>query len=347
MNSQTFRQRVVNFWEWFPAVAEELAPLLKSGTDISDAVAKFSEDVDEKLGGLSWVFGPGESDDRLSFTVTGEGQREKQLMSHYWLQFAVDLPGWDFYCSRQPSPREQLESLEIQVGETSVNTNDLQIACEVDEENKVVNISAWHEVFANIPEDGQYQILFLLLDEAVGEFGTQMQIGGIEVVPAANSIPLIELPEFLRQVWDKNDWQLLTPLEQYTTYRSPEPSDEFERADTIAGHTCVPNIMGEFLGNKGLLEENPLAGRGTELVYVKLDRAVLPEENELDARDKVEEALEAALAGLGYSVGAATGVAFSYLDLIIFDGEASLAAIQKAMSELQLDGHYEIKSFAD
>ena len=55
--------------------------------------------------------------------------------------------------------------LAVEVAGSSVDVQSLMVATHVDDENEVVNITAWHEVFENVDDNGRFQILYLLLDE--------------------------------------------------------------------------------------------------------------------------------------------------------------------------------------
>ena len=342
--SSTFRERVKEFWTWFPTVADSVAESVESG-DASEQLAEFMEAVRERVGGLSWVFGPGEAEGRLSFTVTGEGQKARQLLSHYWLSLGVDVPGWDFFCSRQPTPPDQLAELAVEVAGSDVDVETLMVATEVDEENEVVNIKAWHEAFENIEQEGRFQILFLLLDEALGEYGTQTKLGSIEFKHHPDAKPLAALPGYLSSLWLEQGWEDLSPLETYSGYQS-EPSEDFPRADTIAGYTLLPELVLGFLNSNGCLEEDPVEGTGAQYLYIQLDgEGADSREDPLEFRTSIEEEIAKRLTGGGFVVGGATGRDNSYIDLVIFDGSRSLAAIDEAMAEMQINGKYEIKPF--
>jgi hypothetical protein len=303
--------------------------------------------VRPKIGGLSWVFGPGKQDGRLSFTVTGEGQTARQLLSNFWLTQAVDIPGWEFYCSRQASSLEQLANSTIDVAGQSVDANSLMVATDVDEENETVNIKAWHPAFEAVEDMGRFQILYLLLDEALGEYGTQTKLGSIEFKDESNARPLQELPGYLDRVWLEKGWEERSPLETYSGYQA-EPAEGFERADTIAGYTCVPNVVLEFLNNQGCLDEDPVEGSGAEYVFVQVDLSAEAPADPLEFRAAIEDEIAKRLnGGGGYVVGGATGLHHSYVDIVIFDGSRSFAAINEALDELQLAGKYEVKSFVN
>ena len=193
----TFRERVHEFWDWFPTQADQLANAVKSDNP-QENLESFFDQVREKIGGLAWAFGPGSTDDTLSFTVTGEGEKSRQLLAQFWLDQAVPVPGWDFYCARQATPVEHLKALKIEVGDATLDVDTMLIATEVDEENQTVNLQAWHPAFENLSDNDRYRIAFLLLDESLGEYGTQTKLGKIELEPGPEDSPLtkplIELP---------------------------------------------------------------------------------------------------------------------------------------------------------
>jgi hypothetical protein len=345
LENATFRQRVKEFWRWFPTVAAPIAEQLQTGNGLDDLGPDFVDQIRDRVGGLSWVFGPGEGEGRLSLTVTGEGQKAKQLLSHFWWSQAVEVPGWDFYCSRQPSPRDQLARLAIDVGGSSVDADSLMIATEIDDEAEAVNIKAWHDVFASLPDDGRLQILYLLLDEALGEYGTQTKLGDIQIQRDASARPLIELPAFVDKLWSEKGWSDLSPLETYSGYRV-EPSEGFDRADTIAGYTCVPRVVLGFLNNRGRLDEDPIENTGAEFLFIQIRGDTESMSDALKFRTEVDEEVARRLSGAGYVIGGATGTANMYIDLVAFDGNRSTAAIEEALLVKQLDGKYEIKPFA-
>ena len=340
----TFRERVLEFWKWFPTQTSDIKSAFTT-EDPGAALAEFRESVREKVGGLSWVFGPGAEEGGHSFTVSGEGQKPKQLLSQFWLENAKPVPGWDFHASRQPSDPETLQQMQIQVGENVVDMDTVLIATNIDEENEQVDIVAWHPAFENLPDNNRFQILFLLLDEALGEFGTQNRLGDVKFQSVPGAIPLIELRPYLDKLWQEKEWSDLSPLETYASYQAGEPAVGFPRADTIAGHTCL-RVVFEFMNNEGPLDENPIEGTGAEMFYVQLDKVGAEHHADpLEYRNSVEEEIGRQLAGGGgYVTGAATGIENSYVDLIIFDGDRSIAAIKDAVGKTHL-GDFEILPF--
>ena len=344
----TFRERVHEFWNWFPTQANQLTMAVKSDNP-QESLASFVEQVRDKIGGLAWAFGPGSTEDSLSFTVTGEGEKPRQLLAQHWLDQAVPVDGWDFHCSRQATPKDHLKAIKIEVGDTQIDVDTMLIATQIDEENQAVDLQAWHPALEDLDESDRYRIAFLLLDESLGEYGTQTKLGQIELQPGSEdrslTQPLIELPNYLESLWADKGWEETTPLETYTGYQA-EPTDDFVRSDIMAGYTNVPEVVIAFLENDGQLLENPVANTGAEFLFVKVSRDQLPQDHDPMAyRTEIEMEVARRLAGGGgYVVGGATGTDHSYIDTLIFDGDRSIAAIREAV-EMTHNGDFEILPF--
>ncbi len=138
----------------------------------------------------------------------------------------MELPGWIFHASRQPSSYEVLKDISIGVSEQEhIDAANFTIKTSIDEENELIDIIAWHPALENVPKEHHFQILFLLLDEALGEFGVQTWLGEITVEPItdmANTRTLLDLPKFVTSVGDYHNWEKYPPLETYSTYEVPE-----------------------------------------------------------------------------------------------------------------------------
>lgn len=347
-----FRERVDEFWNWFPTVAGNYAQLLeKSQSD--RVVPEVQKQMNALLPGLSWVFGPGPRKDGHSFTVTGEGQIAKQLLAEFWLSKQIDVPGWTFYGSRQPSPDEFLRTMAIGFGDNEqVDAETFLIRTQVDDDSEVIDITAWHPAFEDLDEEHHGQILFIFLDEALGEFGTQTWIGQIEIEPVTageNTRSLADLPKFIESVAEYHKWKKLSPLEAYTGYQADEDAkpSRTRRGDTIVGTTCIPRIVFDFLENDGRLSEDPLEGTGAEFVYIAVDGTVFPDGQQVDVRSNIEDTIKDALRqqSCGRSLGGAFGSSASYIEFLLFDADNGRRIIQETLTDLQLAGRSRIESF--
>lgn len=348
LSRKTFKQRVADFWNWFPEVAKQFEAEAPDG-DPKQVVSLVTEFMSKTMPSLSWALGSGAKGD-YSFTLTGEGQIAKQMLAEYWRTRAISLPGWSFYASRQPSNYETLKELAIGVSdEEQVDAESFMLETRVNEETQQIDITAWHPALENVHEDHHFQILFLLLDEALGEFGVQTWLGEINVEPiSAEGVtrPLLDLPKFIEQVKKYHQWEKFPPLETYSGYEVAESADG-PRGDTVAGSSCIPDVIFDYIENGGQTSEDPLEDSGAEFVYLAIDGAVFPEGNEVDSRSDIEDELDEALTSdlSGRVVGGATGVNQSYIDLLIYDGDASRQIIEKTLKRLQLTSQSRLVNF--
>ncbi len=130
-------------------------------------VDKVTRYMSKHLPTLSWALGTNASG-TLSFTLTGEGIVPKQILTDFWLSQAIERPGWEFYASRQPTPRDALQELSIGVSDQDqVDAEHFLIETEVDEDAERIDIVAWHPALEKVDDEHHFQILFLLLDEAL------------------------------------------------------------------------------------------------------------------------------------------------------------------------------------
>ena len=343
-SGDTFKKRVTDFWEWYPQNADRLFGMIEDG---SDEIAEFMTTfMAQTLPGLAWVFGPGEPGGH-SFTVTGEGVVPKQLLAEYWQSRARQIPRWTFHASRQATPPDRLDGFAIGMrGGDPIDVVNFLIKPTVNAEGQVIDIVAWHPAFEKLADEERYHILFLLLDEALGEFGTDMWLGDIKVASLANdpsTIKLSKLPEKIDQVNRYYEWEKVLPIHGYSLYELKQPI-KGPRGDTLFGTTSIPDLVMHFIDSKGKLRDNPLKDTGAEFAYVTLDGSVIPPGEEVEARSKISdsigEALEQAKSGL--AVGGAFGSQNSYIDLILFDGQNSEDIVKKLLDQLQLTGRSSI-----
>ncbi len=340
-SESTFKRRVLRFWQWYAEHSQRFKETIDRGEapTLAEEVSHFLE---QTLPGLSWSFGPGELDGH-SFTLSGEGDVAKQILTEYWLQQAASVNNWTFYASRQPCTPESLQSMAIQIGPSeSIDAAGFIIATTPDDEAQKFDVLAWHPLLGNVPEDHRMQILFLLLDEALGEFGTSQWIGSVELQPipdGAKSMPLPELPLFLRQAEKYHRWEKLSPLESYAGYQVDEQNDG-PRGDTFVGTTLIPDLIFDLMRQAGKLESNPLQDTGAQLAYLRLATASFSPGAEADERGNIEDAIDDALATResGRVVGGAFGAEQTYIDMILFDGFASQQIVLDTVKKLNLQG---------
>jgi hypothetical protein len=341
----TFKTRVQQFWAWYIEAAPRFYQTIEARKSMSLA-AEVNAAVDGIIPGFAWVFGPGENGQGHSFTLSGEGNMHRQLLALYWLEQAPSLPGWTFYAARQPG---SIRGLQMNMGGHKFDPLAFWVTPFVNHDEEKLDITVWHPLFDEMPERDRWTVLFLFLDEVLGEYGTQQWIGEIKLEPKrlGDSMPLEELKEFSERIQAEHGWRKLLPGKSATLYSLPEQHSRFLRGDIVTGTTMHPRLVNEYLKAEGDLED-PLAGTGADYVFVAFDARFLPAGNEARARGEIEDAVDSALrtSASGRLLGGAWGKENAYIDLLLFDGPASIDEVIGTLRERNLPSGSTINYFA-
>lgn len=342
----TYKQRVLQFWDWFRVVAERFQQAIDQG-HCRDLIDETSAHVHQMLPHVGWVYGPGSRPDHHSLTLAPEGNRSHQFLTELWWQLAPELPRWEFFPAKQPN--NCLEDQEICIGGQRLSASDIMFSYAVDEQEQKLDVSAWHPVFQALDEEQCYQLLFLWLDELLGEFGTENWIGNIDVrqMRAERSGRLLQLRETVDEVCREKGWAKGPPHSLFSLYERQQPGHGFLRADSITGVSCHMELIQQYFASEGD-PDDLLEGTGADFVFVHFPASFLPRGNEAAARGDLEDAFGSRLAQShsGQLIGGAMGLQRAYVDLVIYDGEQSLNLIETTARELQLPEGTAIHHFA-
>ena len=278
-----FKQRVEGFWRWYEEVADRFHQTIEDHrcTDLSDEV---SEAVHRFLPGMAWVFGPGEKPGEHSFTLSGEGIEFKQMLALHWLKRVPRIEGWKFYAERQPA--EEPGNFSLRFDDLVFGAMEFWVTPEIDEENECVDLTVWHPLAEQLDAQRCQTALFLFLDELFGEVGTGRWIGTMEFSQSklAESMPILELKEFVDTTRADRGWKPQHPCDTWTCYRIPtEKRRKALRFDTISGVTVCWRTLRNFLDDPDSFAD-PFRELHAEWVYLSFPSSELPEGKEIEAR---------------------------------------------------------------
>ncbi|MBS0660366.1 MAG: hypothetical protein JSR82_19260 [Verrucomicrobia bacterium] len=341
---RTFNERVRTFWAWYAEVAARFHRTIEEGrcADLADEVGAR---VHELLPGFAWVFGPGPDGEGHSFTLSAEGFLPRQLLAQQWLALAPAIDGWTFHASRQAGP---IAGQVIEFDGVRYDPAEIWITATPDEEAQKFDLVAWHPSWRGQEHRECFPILFLFLDEALGEYGTEQCLGAIEIGDdrLADAFPLAELPEQVEEAFRRAGWPRHVPGE--THYLVELPGDgAFPRGDLRLLTTCALSLMREHHESEGELAD-PAPDLGADFVYLSLDRTVLTAGEEVAARGRIEDAIIQALSAerSGRHLGGGTGDGRCYIDLLLFDGARSLELVRAALRSFGLPAGTMLEHFA-
>ncbi len=341
----TFKKRVKNFWKWYASVADRYYAACETKGAPFPA-SEVSTKVDELIPGFAWVFGPGTEGKGHSFTLSGEGDRHRQFLTEYWRTQAPVLAGWTFHASRQASAEPF--GWEMKISGQKFDPKEFWLVTNLNHEDEKIDVSVWHPLFDMLPEKDRWTVLFLMLDEVMGEFDTQNWIGEIVFSndQLKEAIPIAELRPFIRKVAQDHGWEKYSPIESWGSYQR-EANGDFPRSDIFAGSTRNLALLNEYWSAGGDMED-PLPNTGANYVFVQFDSAVLPKGKEVDERVRFEDAVIDALAvaGSGISIGGAMGHQYAYMDFLLFDGSRSLDLLCETLRKEGLPKSARVEFFA-
>jgi hypothetical protein len=260
MDDTTFQQRVELFWQWFTESADELASHIDQGqTDLdldrndrpesapesqSEIAKTVNAMMDMWLPGFNYVFGS-EAEKGYSFTLSPNGDVDLRFLAEHWLSQAPKVEGWRFFSSRQPGLDGEIK---IEIEGVEFASADVRFGVEVDEEAEVIDVVVWHPNFMQ-DDDINSQVAFIFLDEALGEIGTEMWIGKIELAGAESKTPISikSLATEVVSLASMHQWEKQTPAQTFTGYSVEKPGEGYPRSDTIAGATCHFQLVGAVM----------------------------------------------------------------------------------------------------
>lgn len=344
-STDTCNDRIRRFWRWFQEVAPAFYEAIEAG-DCHTLEAATSENIDRMFPGFDWAYGPGESGIGHSLTLTGVGVEHRQLLALQWLSLAPVIDGWTFYAARQPGPGKERA---MEIHGHLIKPEEIWVTPCIDEDREHVDLTIWHPLWPRIEENHRWQTTFLLLDEALGEYGTGWWVGTIrlEADRLADSFPLKELRQFMKETSEREGWKKYPPGQGTTIYKYTPSGIDYPRSDLITLSTVVPWLCHEYEKAEGRLED-PLAGTGADYLYLAIPRVFFPKGREVLKRGEVEDALDSALKGMtsGRCIGAGLGSERGYVDLLIFDGERSVEIILETLEAFDLPEGTTIEYFA-
>lgn len=187
------RQAILEFWTWWADHRDEVLRRIRGGRDagfvgpLSDHVKAIHED-------LQWELGPGEAKAH-HLCVTGAGDPRLRVLAEHWRAAGPDDPDFEFHCARQRSPNG---ALAIEIGDVVANLEDFALEVEADDTHQVFHLTVWHPAFEELDEGARQTILFLALDQALGEDAVETWLGRLDF---SESPPSTESSVSMSELW--------------------------------------------------------------------------------------------------------------------------------------------------
>lgn len=328
----TFKDRVIQFWDSFIEIEENLRTTIDERN--FDKSIKIINDIFKK-NGLEIAFLMGKGSDKYEFFFSPEGDRDTQFLVRCIIDLSPNLPHWDFYSSKQACSNESLSTsaIEFSKGKT-ITPEELFFTYTFNEDKNKFDIIAYHKFFKEIPNDEAIYILFILLDTALGEYGTELFIGTLDISKEElpNSINLISFKNQIdKYKYETNFDPKMTPDQVYGVYKlKTEELYTYEtREDIYLVVTCNINLQNYYQ------KPNIFKEKGAHYIFIQIDLNNFEEDNYLNQREEISNLIEIELGSNndGFIIGYSTGNLNCYIDILIFDNENSIEKIKNIMAK--------------
>jgi hypothetical protein len=178
------------FWKWFQANEPRLYAVKPDSAAIFDELAAQMHAIDPDL---TFEFGPVQDDGRREFVISAGGIRSAFSAVEALYAKAPALKRWTWVKFR---PR-RLPISDVSFGGKTVHAADVRYLMAKDGDK--VGIMLFLNGYNDAEKATLGQIGYLLLDEALGEYAMETQVGAIEFQPTTStyflkSRPIAELP---------------------------------------------------------------------------------------------------------------------------------------------------------
>ena len=265
-----------------------------------DLIEEFGEMVNGIDAGLAWEFGPGRAAEH-ALALSGEGDPALRVLAERWrAQGPGDGPVFEFHATRQPVPPERLPDMNIRMGGLNVSFADFRLVLDEDDKRTLIHIGLYHPVLADADHDQATQLSFIVLDQVLGEDGVERWLGSVDILsePPAQAIDLVELS---RQV--------------AAFAESSQRSDVWLVGEGEVSGQPVLYVLDTAVKRW----DHPLKDTFCEVKVAYKDRGDgLPEDDEKDRIDLLENALFDELGAeavhIGHRTGAGSRLIFLYVD---------------------------------
>lgn len=329
-------KEIEKWWSDFKEKSKDVEAYMKGDKDWDISV--FMEETLQSIDpNLMWEFGT-EGENGYKLAITPETERHLRPLVDTLIEMAPKLPGWAFYAYRQPENLEDTYGLaEMRAG---TNIKEMKVFLK-EVEGNFIDLSFESPDYKDEDRNGAFVATECLLGEEV----LDKWVGVIDAVPKAEgkTMSLDAMAGAVAEAIEKIKSKLPgKPWHQYksdTTWTGftlePDQEDDYsERLDMVAATSFYPE-MWKAAHTDWPFDSERFSKFGETFCYLKTDskggQAESPE-----SRDELANKLDAALLGakLGCTIGGASGLRYSYIDLAVSDLEKAIPQIKQICADL-------------
>jgi hypothetical protein len=339
------------WWRAFQANAANIAACFSRGNSFD--IVQFMDDhlhaIDSRL---CWEYGPARRSHNVQagghrLVITPEAEHWLRPMLNFVLSRAPQIPAWEFYAHRLP---EDIDHARAAVkGRCGVEFQQAGIEARIGRYRKIDLLFAFPQ--EKWEQDQARNVAFVLTETLLGEETLDGWIGSIDVAdakePGHRWLPLDRAgatvsavaQSMLEQLPAEPAWRIDKESAKWSSYKM-EPdrdADDFPlREDIIVGSTCRMELIEAVMS--GTLFDSRCHSRSKEnFCYLKIDAGDVDGSERIEHRSQLEDPLDAALqqAGVGGTIGGASGIRYSYVDLSLTNVMQAIPIIRQVLAQQQ------------
>lgn len=312
MNS--FKHRVLQFWDWFKENKNEIESFLDEN--------KWQEAADFLKPALSNVFHEVTFEVRklsiYEMILSPSGDLNRKLLIRYLIQCSPEIENWTFYSEMPP----KTGSLTYK-GE-HLYPDEFLIYPEVSEEKHRISLAIYAPVIENRKEKEQFTVVYIMLNNLLGENMFEHYIGEVYMVNPMNrvkyknkrNLKLSSLYKWIDAEITARNWikasDIIDIIEEYNG--NPKVGKGL-RYDITSGKTCQFLLCNEYYG-KTSASQTYVKSVGASYCFLSTD----PKKGKVDSvREYIINILKEN--DLGILIGEAKGLEYAYLDILLFSPE--------------------------
>ena len=338
--NKSFRDRVAEAWEVFADEEAEIRRMMDSDKreEYSEELVKTVQEILE-IALEDPTFEVGIDEGMYDLVLSTQGDKVRLFEYVYFRDHAPESvrERWKVTIGRHSSPGFHLRAFDL-----DVSGEDVDVWVEKGEEDRIsVSVHCGKVQDALEDENRVWWMLFTILDHTIGEIANMRHIDSFEVVdqPLEGSpVKLRDLPRALEDMGIILTNDADSFLQRYTVYKS-EPDTESDgpwRFDILSGSDCCPPIINDYYsGERGCVDLLHADGAVAGYLAYPLDSFNGEDRSEriFDFRDSLQEAIEDKAGADAVSfIGGATGLRYGYLDLIAWDLQSVVDAVQEFLT---------------
>lgn len=312
MNS--FKQRVISFWNWFKENKQALEGFLDRN--------KWQEAADFIQPSLKEVFWEVTFELRkqkeYELILSPSGDMDRKLLIRYFYEYRPESENWNFY-SELPPKTGTLTYL----GEY-LKPEDFLIYPEISEEKHRISLAVYAPVIGNKKEKDQFTIVYILLNNLLGEKMFEHYVGEVRMIHGKNraffkknhSLKLSTLHPWMEAEIGARKWPKASDINDIIEEYDGNPKlGKGPRYDITSGKTCQFKLCNEYY-NKSSSSQSYMKSIGASYYFISTD----PRKGEAD---EVREYLLDLFRKNRYGIliGEARGLEHAYLDMLLYSPE--------------------------